>query len=115
MPGLQDRSLTGQQETTQFAHTAATTAMTPIVINGHVWIPLNTVAANALNSYMTFGLLSDGAQAAVAIAAGDKIYWDNAASKFTNVLTSNTLCGYALEASASGGPTGIFRFDTFGA
>lgn len=109
--GLQNRSPTGTEETTQFSHTAATTVMTPIVINSRVFIPMNTALANAPNAFITFGLLGGGAQAAVAIAVGDKIYWDNAASKFTNVATSNTLCGVALEPSIANGPTGIFRFD----
>src|SRR4051812_4407542 len=99
--GLQTRSPTGTEETTQLVSAAANTAFTPVVVNGHVLIPLNTVAITTLNSYLTFGLISDAPQAAVTIAALDKIYWDNAAGKFTNVSTSNTLCGYALEGSAS--------------
>jgi len=113
--GLQNRSPTGQEETCQLAAPANNTAWTPVLINARVFIPANTVLSGALNAYYTYAVLSDGPQAAVAIAVGDKIYWDNAAGKFTNVSTSNTLCGYALEASASNGPTGRFRFDTFAA
>lgn len=112
---LQNRTPTGQEKVTQFAHTAATTALTPIVINSLVWIPLNTAGANELNSFLVEGEISDYAQAAVAIAAGDKIYWDDTAKKFTNVATSNTLCGHALEASGSGAGTGIVLFNSFAA
>ena len=109
---LQNRSPTYQEVTTQFAHTAATTALTPILINSKVFIPLNTAAANAQNAFLVVAQISDYAQAAVAISAGDKIYWDNIAGKFTNVSTSNTLCGYALEPSASGTGTGIVLFNS---
>lgn len=110
---LQDRSLTGQQETTIFAATGATTVLVPYVQNTRLFIPLNTAAAAVNNAFMTFGLLGGGAQAAVAIAVGDKVYWDSAASKFTNVAAGNTLCGAALEPSPANGPTGLFRFDSF--
>lgn len=35
-------------------------------------------------------------------AAGDKIYWDNAAKEATKTLTGNTLIGAAIEAVAGG-------------
>ena len=109
---LQNRTPTYQEVVTQFAHTAGTTALTPLLINSKVFIPLNTADANALNSFLVEAQISDYAQAAVAIAAGDKIYWDDTAKKFTNVSTSNTLCGYALEASASGTGTGVILFNS---
>lgn len=112
---LQNRSVTQQERVSQFAHTAATTALTPIVINGHVWIPLNTGGANALNAFLRFAEISDYAQAAVAFAAGDKIYWDNTNGVFTNVAAGNTLCGYAAEPSASASGAGIVEFNTFAA
>lgn len=113
---LQNRTPSYQEKVTQFAHTAATTALTPILINAKVFIPLNSAAANALNAFFVNAEISGYAQAAVNIAAGDKIYWDNTNSVFTNVPTSNTLCGYALEASASGsGGAGVVWFNTFAA
>src|SRR6185503_17927495 len=100
---LQNRTPSGKEDTTQFAHSAATTAKTPIVINGRVWIPINTADANALNSYWTKAQISDYDQAAVVFAAGDYIYWDDSAKKFTNLVAAgvNVPCGFALEASGS--------------
>jgi len=112
---IQNRTPTGQECVSQFAHTAATTALTPIVINTKVWIPLNTVAANAPNSYLRWAEISGYAQAAVTFAPGDKIYWDNTNSVFTNVASGNTLCGYATEPSASASGVGIVEFSTFAA
>lgn len=109
---LQNRTPTYQEVVTQFAHTVATVALTPILINTKVFIPLNTAGANALNAFLVGGQISDYGQAAVAFAVGDKIYWDNTAGKFTNVSTSNTLCGYALEPSASASGTGIVLFNS---
>lgn len=109
---LQNRTPTYQEVVTQFAHTAGTTALTPLLINSKVFIPLNSANANALNAFLVAGQISDYAQAAVAFAAGDKIYWDDTAKKFTNVSTSNTLCGYALEPSASGTGAGIVLFNS---
>ena len=112
---LQNRSITGQESVSQFAHTAATTALAPIVINLKVWIPLNTVGANALNAFLRYAEISGYAQAAVAFNPGDKIYWDNAAQNFTTTSAGNTLCGYAAEPSPSGSGTGIVEFCSFAA
>jgi hypothetical protein len=110
---LQNRTPTYKEETTQFAAVAATVALTPLLINGRVWIPLNTAAGGVLNSFFWKAQISDYAQAAVAFAAGDKIYWDDGASKFTNVAAGNTPCGFALEASLASSGAGIIQFDTF--
>jgi len=114
---LQNRSLTHAERTTQLTHTAATTVLTPLLINSRVWIPLNTASANALNAYLWQGEISDApTNAPEAWAAGDKIYWDNTNSRFTNVATSNTLCGHAIEPKASAATTsGLIFFNTFAA
>ena len=110
---LQNRSPTFHERTTQFAHSGATTALTPLLINGHLVIPLNTALANALNSFLIEAEISDYSQAAVDCAAFDRAYWDNGASKFTNVASGNTACGYFIEASASGTGAGIIRVNSF--
>jgi predicted RecA/RadA family phage recombinase len=46
-----------------------------------------------------FDLKKVGSQA---WAAGDKVYWDNAAKEATKTATANTLIGAALEAVAGG-------------
>jgi len=110
---LQNRSPTFHERTTQLAAVAATVALTPLLINGHVVIPLNTCAGGVLNSFLVGGEISDYAQAAVDCAAFDTAYWDNGASKFTNVAAGNTPCGFFLEASASGSGAGIIAFNSF--
>ena len=52
----------------------------------------------------------------MAWAALDKLYWDNTAKVVTNVATSNTPIGYALEAALSGdAATGLVAFNAFAA
>ncbi|MDR3389930.1 MAG: DUF2190 family protein [Rudaea sp.] len=112
---LQTRTPIGLDVTTQLIAAANNVAFTPVLMNSKVWIPQNTVSSGALNSYLVYTHISDYAQAAVTIAAGDKIYWDNTNSVFTNVASGNTLCGYALEPSPSASGTGIIEFYSFAA
>lgn len=110
---LELRSPSELIKTLDFAHTAATTSKTPVLVNSVVFIPLHTAAANAANGYAYETEISDAPMAAVTVAVGDAIYWDNANSVFTNVASGNTLCGHALEAAASGGNTGLIAFNSF--
>jgi hypothetical protein len=113
---LQVRSPASQIKTLQMSHTAATTAHVPVLINSHLLIPTSTADANALNGFTYEAEISGGAKAAVALAVGDKVYWDNAAKAFTNVATSNTLVGYAIEPALSGdATTGLIAFNAFAA
>lgn len=114
---LQNRSITGQERTLQLAHTGATTALTPLLINSKVFIPLNTAGANALNAYLYQAEVSDwDATSAETWAVGDKLYFVTATGKLSNVASGNTLCGYALEAKGAGAATaGLVHFHTFAA
>jgi predicted RecA/RadA family phage recombinase len=100
-----------------FAHTAATTGHEPIVINSRVWIPLNDKAADERNAFVHRSLVSNAPKATgAAWAVGDALYWDATAKQFTKTTTSNTLCGFAVEARASGDTTsGLIEFDSFAA
>lgn len=111
---LQNRSETFQERVIGFAHSAATVALTPILIGGAVLIPLNSADANATNAFLYAGLISGAPMASVTPAAFAKCYWDNTAKVFTNVATDNTLCGNFLEAVASGTTTGLICFNGFG-
>lgn len=114
--GLQLRSPASQIKTLQMAHTAATVAHTPVLINSHLLIPTDSADANAINGFVYESEISGGAKAAVALGVGDKVYWDNAAKAFTNVATSNTLVGYAIEPALSGDAvTGLIAFNAFAA
>jgi predicted RecA/RadA family phage recombinase len=100
-----------------FAHTAATVALTAILINAHVFIPLNTVDADERNTFV-YDSEIDAAptDTGAAWAVGDKIYWDNTNKVFTKTATSNTLVGYALEAKGSADAvSGLIAFNSFAA
>lgn len=111
---MQIRSPASQIKTLQAALAAATTAHVPVVDNGHVLIPVNYAAANAINGFVYEAEFSDAPKAAVAWAALDKLYWDAAAGNVTNVAAGNTPIGYALEPNAAGDAvTGLVAFNAF--
>src|SRR5690242_8133885 len=115
--GLQVRSPASQIKTTQFSHTAATTPHTPILSNSKLFIPTDAADANALNGFVYEAEISDAAKdPATALAVGAKVYWDDTNKRFTATSTSNTLCGYALEAmGAADATTGLIAFNSFAA
>jgi len=112
--GLQIRSPSSQIKTTQFINTVATTPHTPVVFNGKVVIPTDAADANALNGYVYDAEISGAAKdPATALNPFDKVYWDNTNKRFTATATSNTLCGYALEAmGAADVATGLIAFNS---
>lgn len=105
-----------QTKTRQFAHSAAVLAanvMVPVVINAKAYIPMNASDAAADNAWVMEARIKDAPKATgSAWVVGEKIYWDDTAKKFTDVSTSNTLCGYASAAAASGDTTGSLDFDS---
>ena len=113
---LQLRSPFDQIKTVQLTLAAATNAHVPVPQNGHLLIPTDYALANAINGFVYQSEISDAPKAAVAWSALDKLYWDNTAKVITNVATSNTLIGYALEAALSGdATTGLIAFNAFAA
>jgi predicted RecA/RadA family phage recombinase len=111
---LQIRSPASQIKTTQFSHSAATSAHAPVLVNSKVFIPTDDADANALNGFVYDAEISDAAKdPATAFSPGTKVYWDNTNQRFTATATSNTLCGYALEAmGASDATTGLIAFNS---
>lgn len=114
---MQIRSPSHQVEQATFASNAATTAKTPHVFNGKVWLPLNDADANADNVFVTRAQVSDAPKAAAeAWTPGADIYWNATNGNFTTTSTGATKCGKALEAAdAADTTTPIFLFDTFAA
>lgn len=114
---LELRSPTHQIHSDRFAHTAATTAHVPIVINGRVFIPVNTRLANELNEF-TYQSEVDSAVALGGEAwnVGDKVYWDAANSRFTRTAGALPVCGYATQPKAAPAVvTPRFLFNSFAA
>lgn len=110
------RSPTHQLHSDHFAHTAATTALTPAVVNGKVFIPANTAAANELNEFFYQAEVEGPALGGEAWNVGDKLYWDAANSRFTKTAGALPLCGYATRpkpAAATASPR--FYFNSFAA
>lgn len=112
--GLQLRSPASQIKTLQASLAAATTAHVPVVNNGHVLIPVNYAAANAINGFVYEAEISDAPKAAVGWAIGDALYWDAAAGAVTNVSTGNTAIGRALAPALAGdATTDLVAFNAF--
>jgi hypothetical protein len=113
---LQVRSPFDQIKTVQLTLAVATNAHVPVLQNGHLLIPTDYALANAINGFTYAAEISGAAKAAVGWSALDKLYWDNTAKVITNVATSNTLIGYALQDAASGdATTGLVAFNAFAA
>lgn len=113
---LRIASKSEQVVTRQFAQASAVLAaaiLVPVVISSKVFIPLNASDAAEDNAYLVEGLIKDAPKATgSAWTMGEKIYWDAVAGKFTDVSTSNTLCGYAAAPAASGDTTGSIDFNS---
>jgi predicted RecA/RadA family phage recombinase len=115
--GLQVRSPASQIKTLQMSHTAATTAHVPVLINTHLLIPTSTAGANALNGFVYDAEVNAMAKAtALAIAVGDKLYWDDTNTVVNKTASGNTACGFALEPCGSADTvTGLVAFNAFAA
>lgn len=59
----------------------------------------------------TAGVVNGKKLSAQAWAAGDKIYWDDAAKQLTTVLTANLLVGVAVAVALNPSATGRVRLD----
>lgn len=74
------------------------------LVGAKVCIAFDTAAAGVTVVVFTEGVF-EVPKAAVAIAQGALVYWDDVAKKFTTVAGGNTLCGYAFTAAAAGDVT----------
>lgn len=111
---LQIRSPAAQIKTFGHAHNASTTAKTPLVINGSVFIPLNSAAASVRNAFVYEAEVTGIPKAAVVIAVGDALFWNGTAATTDDDTGSNPAIGHALQASASGDDeTGMVAFNSF--
>lgn len=90
----------------KYSHASATTKDTIYVINGRPMLAVNSADAAAVNIFVCAGRI-EYAKATGAWTAGDDIYWDNSAGKFTKTQAGNTHAGMAAEDAASGAVTGI--------
>lgn len=115
--GTQVRDVSIRVRTVEFAHTAATTALTPIVNSSRTWLPINTADSSATNAFIYYGEISGAPKTTgEAWAVGQVLYWDPATAKFTTTAGALVKCGHALATAASGDTTGgLMIFNTFAA
>jgi len=80
---------------------AAVTAGDIVVIGGRILVAMNDAAIGEMNVYVHEARL-EAPKAAVAITAGQTLYWDAAANVFTNVVVAGAKCGMAIESALAG-------------
>lgn len=93
--------------TLKHAHSEATVAGTPIVVNGHVLIPVNSKDADTDNTYVYWGKVRFAKAAALAIDPGEVCYWDAADKNINKDGVGNTPAGICVEAAAADDTTVI--------
>lgn len=89
-------------KTVGFAHTAATTARTPIAIGGRLMIPVNTRAANEHNAFAYETEVDSAKCQSAAWNVNDPIYFNASTGELTTTATGAALFGYALQPKAEG-------------
>lgn len=95
-----------------FAHSAATTARTFLLLQSKAVMPMNTVAANADNVFVyRCPMIRVPKATGETWAPLQPIYWDDTNKVFTTTLTGNTLAGYVYEAALSADAEGIIDLD----
>lgn len=82
----------------KLAHTAAVTEGQDILANGRVLVALSAAAINTPNMFAIEADI-EAPKAAVAIAAGATLYWDDTAKNYTTTVGTNAKAGYATEAA----------------
>ncbi len=98
--------------TIKYTHSSATTVDTIYYLNGRVLLALNTALANIENVFVISGLIEYTKVSAQAWTGGQKIWWDDGNSRFTNVYGADCyLAGYAAEAAANPTTTGFVVLD----
>lgn len=93
-------------QTIKYAHASATTKDTIYLINGRPMLAVNSADAAAVNTFVYAGRI-EYAKATGIWTAGDDIYWDNSAGKFTTTQAGNSHAGVAPEGADSGAANGI--------
>lgn len=94
------------------APSGGVTSGTPVKIQDLVVIPAVTAAEDATFNALVKGVVRGVAKATGATwTAGQKLYWDDSAKKFTTTSGGNTLIGTAAAAATSDATTGDVALD----
>lgn len=94
-------------KTIKYTHASATTKDTIYLINGRPMLAVNSADANTENTFVYAGRIEYAKATGTAWVAGDDLYWDNSAAKFTKTQAGNSHAGVAAEDATSGATTGI--------
>ncbi len=84
---------------------ADTGAGSVIVLGELVGVTKHDIRANTLGSIAVVGVFDIDKDAAIAIAAGDKVYWNQTNTQAVTTATGNKLLGKAVAAAAVNAPT----------
>lgn len=68
-------------------------------------VAANDVAASTLGEFVTEGVVEIAKTSALAIAVGDRLYWDPAAKVVNKTATAQQCVGIAVAAAANPSPT----------
>jgi len=96
------------------AHSASTSALTPLLLNSRVVVPLNDANANADNVFVYKApRLKVDKNTGEAWTALGLVYWDDSAKNFTTSTGSgsNTLAGIIVADAASADTEGYIDLD----
>jgi predicted RecA/RadA family phage recombinase len=74
-------------------------------------VAMSDIANGVVGQFALEGVHTLAKATGIAWTAGILLYWDNAAKNVTNVTTSNTRIGIAVQAQASGDTTGVVRLN----
>ena len=81
----------------------------PVVIGNRIGIAQADIASGDSGAVKMEGCYQVTKVSAQAWAAGDEIFWDASASKFTTVGTANTFAGHAMDIAANPTSSGNLR------
>lgn len=99
-------------KTLKYTHTAAVAKNDIILLGGRVLVAIDAVLANAAGIYIHAAeRIEMPKEAALAITAGDTVYWDNTNSVITKTSTANTKCGIAVKDAAGSASVVIIELD----
>lgn len=100
---------------TAAAPTGGVVVNRPYLIGAMLGLAMSTVAETEDCAFRVTGVIKYTKSASQAWAVGDRIYWDDANTRFTNVAGEGVFCGFATKVVAGGSTdtTGYVRLNGF--
>lgn len=81
----------------------------PYKVGGIVGVAVHSADEGAACTIRVSGVYEIKKTAALALSAGDKLYWDNAAKEVNKTSAGNTVIGYAWADAAGADAVGIVK------